>query len=103
MFYISGAFYNTSNVDKPSRQADALIDDNVIVSKKAFNKSLIRTRSTDLSTIEEIGPKQPNGRPNSAETMRSKSMDDSSYSMTCQATHKKHQNKIHKPIDGRFS
>ena len=89
-FCVVGAFYGgNQSYEKPSRQADALIDD---VTNNIRDKPLRRAKSTELPTIEEVD--------GATTTERSKSV--TSFEMSCKGSHKKHRNKINKSALGRF-
>lgn len=100
LFNILGAFYGNRGV-QPSRQADALIDQRIVRSKKESEKVMTRAKSIDLPTvIEEVssidhgyGATTSKGhnenRPKSADSVLDPT--------------KKHRNKMHQKSVGRFS
>lgn len=100
LFISLGAFYGNRNV-QPSRQADALIDQPIVRSKKESEKIMKRAKSIDIPTVvEEVNATEHNyGAPTSKgnNENRPKSAD------SVLGPAKKHRNKIHSKSVGRFS
>jgi len=98
---LTGAFYGNRSV-KPSRQADALIDQPIVRrSKKESEKMMKRARSIDMPTVvEEVNSIEHDY---GAQTSKGHNENRPKSADSVLGPAKKHRNKMHPKSVGRFS